>query len=217
MTHLFRLLLLCFLSNSLQAQIDLREYDYSKVDNLILAKDPESLELFADFINENFRTEHEKFRAIYIWVTENIDDNDSALDSNVSAVFNSGQATASGAAALIKVLCDSCRLKCKVVTGIWKYNIEFDYGIKRNHAWNSVVLSGNEYPADAYMGSQGFAEEYFLTPPATFLLDHFPENSRDQFVSEPIKEEQFLNSPLFLLKAINYEVISFSPSKGTIK
>ncbi|HLG02008.1 MAG TPA: transglutaminase domain-containing protein, partial [Bacteroidia bacterium] len=180
------------------------------------------------YINETFSTDHEKFRAVFRWVTDNISYNYSARNANAQEVFKSKTAVCNGYSELIKLLCDSCNIKCRMVTGFVK--LDLNYLVYKNdsaHAWNIVGLGGREYLVDATWAAgqynhstnkfiKEFDELYFLTPPETFILNHFPDYLVDQLLKNPITEETFRNSPLFCYKAFNYEVTSFLPVSSTI-
>jgi hypothetical protein len=68
MMRVLLFLFICIFPNLLKAEIDLCEFNYSKVDWMMEEQEPETPVELTDFINKNFKTEHEKFRAIYMWV-----------------------------------------------------------------------------------------------------------------------------------------------------
>ena len=75
-----------------------------------------------------------------------------------------------------------------------------------DHEWNVVTLGGEVYHLDATWSAgtcQGLKftrewnEHYFLTPAELFVLDHFPEDPGDQFISPAFTLEDFVSLPNF--------------------
>ncbi len=201
-------LLIYISSYSLNAKTDPRNFDYSRVDSICKEEDFETIAEFASFVNANFKTQHEKFRAVFIWVSTNISYEDSAsLDPET--IFTSGETMPTGAAYLIKLLCNQCGITCRVVKGIAKSGFNKELA---SITWNIVTLEEMEYPTDVEYAKNNH-EEYFLPLPGILILDHYPENFSDQLLSSPIEKQTFLNAPCFSEKAINYEITLYSPSK----
>lgn len=98
---------------------------------------------------------------------------------------------------------------------------------KTDHEWNIVVLDGDVYHLDATWSAgscngleftREWNEHYFLTPAEMFVLDHFPQDIQDQYISPPISLVEFINLPeirsnFFRAKMVP---ISSSASKGVI-
>jgi len=216
----------------LNAAVDPIGFDYTELDALIKSQKPETFqtpESLTDFINKKYSTEHEKFRAIFVWVTTNIEWGNSASKYTAREVFNSRKAVENGYAELVTLLCDQCNLKSRKVVGVAKDDLEyFQTQILFEDVWNIVSINGKfyltdlNYSADNYDKTkdtlpQDFDDTYFLLNPATFILTHFPSNPADQLLPSPISEDDFIDGPVFFEKAINYEVTSYSPSVSTLK
>ena len=213
---------ICF-SNTI---VDPREFDYTEVDSLLLRQTSNAFEnpqKLAEFINENFTTDHERFRAIFIWVTNNIQYNCGLQTANANEVFKARKAVCNGYAELLTLLCTQCNITCRKIAGIAKNDESFleEPFESTNHAWNIVTLNGIQYLTDATWAASSnhnlINEEYFLPPPSSFILNHFPENQQDQLLTIPVSKNDFCSAPVFFSKSINYEVTSFSPPNGNIK
>jgi transglutaminase-like putative cysteine protease len=199
----------------------------------MLAQKPDAFqtpEQLSDFINKSFTTEHEKYRAVFRWVTHNIKYSYQLRSGNAQEVFKARKGICNGYSELMVLLCDLCKIKCRKITGIVK--LDEDYLENQidtpAHAWNIVTLNGNEYLTDATWAAGGYddekgtfseelSDEYFLPPPSSFILNHFPEKTADQLLKIPVSKKTFSSAPVFFSKAINYEVSEFSPANGIIK
>ena len=73
------------------------------------------------------------------------------------------------------------------------------------HAWNAVHLDGAWHLLDATWDAgyvegdrfvKRFSTDYYLTPPAVFGLDHFPDRSRWQLLRTPLSRGEFMRQPM---------------------
>lgn len=109
----------------------------------------------------------------------------------------------------VSVMCRSSTRACGLEVGkISGYTKSFSYrvgdsfkGKPANHAWNAVKLDGQwqlldvtwaaGYVNDGHQFVHRFNDQYFLTPPEEFILDHFPKDPQWQLLAEPVKLEQY--------------------------
>ncbi len=124
-----------------------------------------------------YKTETEKVRSIFRWVTENIsydiygyqnidsiytgfwqpdylkDDSIIKRDYNeriVNKVFKEKKAICDGYSRLFKSLCDEANIKCEIITGIIRWQSDpIGVATKREHAWNAVLINNDWKLIDA--------------------------------------------------------------------
>lgn len=156
---------------------------YNAIDSIIL-KYPNfgSTEKLAARIQKDFASEHDKARAIYSWITQNINyDWDAYLNppaiksfsykdeaeknkkiqvlnqKTFQKTFRSNKAVCEGFSLLYAHLAELAGLRCQVITGDAKIKVN-DIGrrnIVTNHAWNTVQIDGKWILIDATWG-QGY-------------------------------------------------------------
>jgi hypothetical protein len=144
----------------------------SKVESISVAKADELAKQLASL----GKTDREKVRAIFRWITEYIDYNvmpfgwskkkprpfytepdDSSvalpsLDERVAAkVLNTGVAFCDGYSRLFKTLCDHAGIKAEVIYGYARTNNNRRFAV--NHTWNSVFIDSSWYLLDVTWAS----------------------------------------------------------------
>ena len=144
----------------------------SKVESIPVSKADELAKQLASL----GKTDREKVRAIFRWITEHIDynvlpvgrgkkkpysfynepDDSSAalpsLDERVAAkVLNTGIAFCDGYSRLFKTLCDHAGIKAEVIYGYARTNNNRRFAV--NHTWNSVFIDSTWYLLDVTWAS----------------------------------------------------------------
>ncbi|MFL5764198.1 MAG: transglutaminase domain-containing protein [Bacteroidia bacterium] len=155
--------------------------DDAAVDNYVLHMEKHFLNvsILAKELTENYSTEHEKVRAIFRWITDNISYDCYAihhqhpykLEDEISysmkehyryvaeATIIKRKAVCEGYSTLFYELCKAAGIKCYVVHGMANGHpaiIRFFRRIKKfntNHAWNKVSIDGKWYFVDATWAS----------------------------------------------------------------
>jgi hypothetical protein len=206
---LFYTLLLAF-STSLSAQ------DFSAIDARARAvpfPEKQNITLLAAALTKDLKSEKEKARAVFAWVTEHISydvksfENREELDIEVllergqpQEVLRRKKAVCAGYANLFTALCQSAGLQALTVTGKTK---NFRGAVARtNHAWNLVRADGEWGFVDATWGAgdvdtdegkytRNFKPRFFFPSPEAMLKDHFPDDPLFQNLSKPIDFESF--------------------------
>jgi len=152
-----------------------------------------NVSLLADYLTQEAKTELEKVRAFYVWITSNIAYDFRSLEKNLypvqtpEVVIARRTALCQGFADLFHELCEEVDIRSAVIYGYSK-----GYGYKpgkeffvSDHAWNAVRVNNLWYLLDATWGAgsgitqksgleDGFNDKYFLTPPEKFVEDHLP-------------------------------------------
>jgi hypothetical protein len=213
---------------------DLKKSDYSLADKTALGfpkKKYKTVSEIAGPLTENLKTEHEKFRAIFRWITENIEYNKSAANAaDADKVVRKNKAVCQGFSNLLKEMCEAVNIPCDVVVGYTKTDVkDINRKLKKtDHAWNIVTLYGKKYLVDVTWATskynvvtrkfqKEFDEHYFLTPPEKFILDHLPEEKKDQLLEKPVSKKQFSSTPLLYTDYFHLNITSISPNKGQFR
>lgn len=160
------------------------------------------------YVTRLAKTDHEKARAIYRWITQNI-----AYDvksyragkvrpSDPEDVLRSGVAVCSGYAGLYQHLATLPGLEVVRIEGFAKglgYAPSLDVSAP-NHAWNAVKLDGRWHLVDATWGAgavvgsgfvRTFEDFWFLASPEQVIFSHFPNDPTWQLLDEPLSSTQF--------------------------
>lgn len=201
---------------------------YHRIDQHALAA-PEGAERsitdLAAYLVEPAQNEEEKARAIYRWITENVDYDVEGLveghgGASTDEAFRNREAVCEGYGNLFLDLCEAAGLDCVLIRGYGK-GLTYRAGSNftgTNHAWNAVRIDGLWGLVDATWGagySDGkrfypqFDGYYFLTPPDELVWTHLPEDPDWQLLEMPISKEEFENlvyvKPPFFKNGIGIE------------
>lgn len=161
-------------------------------------------------LTKDLKTDIEKARAIYIWITENIEYDYKSINKNKRNVFKcngkkcdlkyikyqnnlinktlrSKKAVCSGYSYLFKRMCDLANIQCSYVEGYIKNNPSHvgKMGIL-DHAWNSLKIDNKTYYLDITWASG------FCTKDSNGKLKKFIKNRNDFYWFTP-EEKFFIN------------------------
>ncbi|PKA82699.1 transglutaminase superfamily protein [Ulvibacter sp. MAR_2010_11] len=158
-------------------------------------------------------TDLEKAGAIFNWIAKNISydyelSNSAKLQKEfytseanvIKKTLERKKALCGGYAFLFKDLCKEVGISSEVIHG---YSKKYDISKsskKVNHSWNAVKIDGKWHLLDITMArSHGKTNTpdtfWFLTKPQSFILTHFPENTRWTLLANPISKEEFEKLP----------------------
>ncbi|HEY4789236.1 MAG TPA: transglutaminase domain-containing protein [Bacteroidales bacterium] len=126
---------------------------------------------------------------------------------------------------LFNSLCKSVHIRSGMIDGSIK-DISGQF-IPDNHAWNWVEIKGKTYLLDATWASgyvddskgkyfKEFNDGFFLTPPAMFVVNHFPNDSRWQLLNDKVTLDAFKEFPAVGQGFFKYKVKSFSPKVSRV-
>jgi uncharacterized protein (TIGR02594 family) len=79
------------------------------------------------------------------------------------------------------------------------------------HAWNVVKLGEQEQLYELTWG-----EQWYNVAPEIMIHSHFPKDSRDQLLQQPISKEQFLQMPYMVPSCRNAKAVSYMPMRGKL-
>lgn len=186
-------------------------HEFAKVDDIAL-KMPHSVTTtvqgFAGYIHTNFISQTDKSRAIFTWITNNIEYNMMGRQSIVAYkdkielaenVLQTRKGICMHYAELYNAVANMVGIKTYVVTGYTK-NKGTVTGL--SHAWCVSLIGSNWYFFDPTWGAgyvqdakfiKKFNPQYFKTSPQQLLTSHMPFDPLWQMVHYPITYQEFNN------------------------
>lgn len=166
-------------------------------------------------ITADFKTDSEKVRAIFYWITQNIaydcnefhtgiilPRNDDFEDALLTKTLRTRKGICCQYAQLFAYMCNLCNIKAEVITGytsdhlIWLHKL-MGSGAE-NHAWNAVCINNRWYLLDVTFAS-GYCNGrvthftrcldnmYYLTSPTVFIMDHHPVDIEWELFAKPLR------------------------------
>lgn len=164
------------------------------------------------------------------WLEEDTDSTTPLKPLNLRVaenVLNRKTAVCDGYSRLFKIMCDAIGVRSEVVTGFGKTNAgRFGPYFRSNHKWNAVFLDTAWFLLDATWASgyinyrdefeSQYNEHYFLTPPAEFILDHYPEDLKWTLLPTPPVAREYDETPFKTASFSRNYFTSFNPERGVI-
>lgn len=193
-------------------------------------------ELVSDLLQEA-HSDLEKVRAIWIWICHHIEyDVEAAQEKDRQAfkptdILRTQKTNCDGYAGLFERMCRIAGVQCVTVPGYSKgfgYQTGQSFSGEFDHAWNAVYLEGRWHLLDSTWGSGLvdtttskftflYNEFYFLTHPALFIEDHFPDNKNWQLLKPPQSLRQFENNMYHKSEFYNKGMLSAHPETPMIR
>ena len=215
--------------------------DFKKIDEYAKSIDYNENKSLAKELTKNSTTELEKVRAIFIWITDNIEYDfelyqspelqDELYTSEANVIehtLKNKKAICSGYSYLFKSLCDEIGIESVYISGFSKQFLDgFEKKPIPDHAWNAVKINNKWYLLDATWASgngfgnhfeKGFDEYWFLTNPKEFIYNHYPVEQKWTLLSKDFTIEKFYDLPTltshwFFTKGIKV----INPKNGILK
>jgi transglutaminase/protease-like cytokinesis protein 3 len=163
-----------------------------------------SLDAVATYLRKATRTDLEKARSIYVWLTANISYDAKAFNSEIygdqsaEGVLKSRKAVCAGFAELYTALGERMDLEIRTIIGYAKgYGYtEGEHFKVSDHAWNAIFIDGKWKLFDATWGegygstgtygelvcTKSFNEDWFNVAPEQFVFTHFAEIPTENFL-----------------------------------
>ncbi len=183
--------------------------EYAETDRKALLL-PDSLTATTDniaaFITNNFNTDKEKVRAIFIWIATNIQydvDNMFAInfyekkEDKITKPLKTRKGICENYAALFTDICLKAGIKSYMVEGYTKQNGFTDY---IPHAWCAAMVDSAWFLFDptwgsGYINSGKFVKkinnDYFKARPSYLIKSHIPFDYLWQFLNYPVTNQEF--------------------------
>ncbi len=175
--------------------------DYSFIDSKALQipnAATYSTAAIADYMQANFKTDKEKIRAIYRWVTANIRYSKDSMfyrfwgedpERKLSSILKTRKGVCEDYATLFSNLVLKCSIPSFVVSGFTKIA-----GVNNSagHSW-CAVYADKEWLLCDPTWDEGFSNEahYFLVQPSQFIETHFPFDPLWQLQEHPVRHKEF--------------------------
>ncbi|RUS29323.1 hypothetical protein BC938DRAFT_480788 [Jimgerdemannia flammicorona] len=217
--------------------LELDESSFAEIDAYARACPPQetaTIHSLSRYLTSPFVDPVDKFRAIYVWLTDNIVYNVPAfldkrpISSKPEDVLRTRSSVCAGYASLFHALSQSAGLTSWVVSGYAKIEpgvtkVEHDpYGKPTNHAWNVVLVNHQYLVVDSTWGTgpadfvtrttkKEFNPYYFLLPPNKIIYTHLAGTLKEQYLDPPLTEDEFLGLPLVRPLYFDYDVSILYP------
>ncbi|WJJ96514.1 transglutaminase domain-containing protein [Algibacter luteus] len=203
------LILLLFIGFTSNAQSEFIEIDKQVANIGFTSKDK-----LAEKITSEYKTDLEKVRALFVWITDNISYDFELYESDslkkefytseenvIDKTLERKKAICSGYSLLFKKLCDDLEIECKVVNGYSKQWL--DSFVSKNvsdHAWNAVFIGDNWFLIDVTWASKNEDNTerddfWFMTNPEYFVYSHYPENEKWTLLENGLTKKEFDQLP----------------------
>jgi hypothetical protein len=211
---------------------------YAAIDRYALAAPAsvtKSVKELSAYLTKPFRTDEEKARAIFRWITDNISyDVEGFFSGRESAstssdVLQSRSSVCSGYSTLFEELGNAAGLQVATIDGYAKgfgYQPGDRIPDESNHTWNAVKINGEWKLIDCTWGAGKVEDDhayrkeyepyYFFTKPEEFVYRHFPKEKLWQLLPRPISRQEFLNLPLAGPIFFQYGFIMDSPQRAVL-
>lgn len=213
--------------------------NYEHVDRYVLSlekSDADDLLRLTHKLVSPFKEPKEKVRAIYRWITENIEYDIQAYMRRdhraiqVEEILRTRRSMCGGYSALFKQIAETAGLEAEIITGYSKgygYEIGSLFVERNRHAWNAVKISDQWYLLDATWGAgyiddrnrfvRHFNEFYFLPAPEELIQSHYPNDPRWQLLETKktkaeFEESVYVKAPFFYygLKTLDHHQYQIS-------
>jgi hypothetical protein len=229
-----------FTSLSLNAQP--KANPYKAVDEFVKtlgALESKNVAIIADTLTRRLADKEQKARAIFYWIANNIALDIKSLKINDERkslpedVVKQRKATPLGFAKLFQEMSSLANIRCLVVDGYVKNNIDDlnNPADEINHSWNVVQLGLSPeqwFFVDVARASgmtdkkmslftKDFTSDYFFADRNLFNLDHYPDNDAWQLGTGPKSKKEFYSLPVIYNAAYIYELKKPTPAIGFIK
>jgi hypothetical protein len=190
-------------------------YSYEEIDRHALsapASSEVSVQSLAAYLIEPAKNDREKARAIFRWITDNIDYNVEVFfkggtgPTNSEDVLKSRKSVCYGYSDIFLSLAREAGMQAVRISGYGKgygYQPGENFMGPANHAWNGVMINGSWYLIDSTWGAgyvgrdrkyvRRFDDHFFMTPPSQFIYDHFPDDTRWQLLDRPVSKPEYEN------------------------
>ncbi|XP_056419509.1 kyphoscoliosis peptidase-like [Hyla sarda] len=194
--------------------LDIDTSVFEKLDPHAIKVTGTTLEQLVRELTCDTNTDLEKTRVIWMWICHHIEydtaglKNKGLVSSDPEDVFRNKKGVCTGYSSLFEHMCRLAGVLCQSVSGYSK-GASFKPGQSvsgdSDHTWNMVFLEGRWHLLDSTWGAGQvdeniskfifqYNEFYFLTHPALFIGDHYPEKADFQLLEPRVSQKQFEQS-----------------------
>ncbi len=193
-----------------------------------------AISLAPGYVCRPYRSDVQRLRAIFIWVSEKIaweEDFEGEIDSR--RVIQMRRGCSEEVAVLVSEMCTAVGIHAEIVRGYLKPPgdiVENEPNPRPNHWWNTVIVDGCWRMMDCSLaaptnpkrgsyscaGSQMAENGFFLARPMEICYTHIPSNFEQQHICPPLAPEVLLALPCacppyfkYNLQVVDYDTSLF--------
>ena len=181
--------------------IDLKEVASFLVKGQVGEK--EQLEILASFIRRSIEYDEEGAKTDHFTHDQS--------DAEAILAGTNRVAVCAGYAACFVRLLNYAGMEARSVYGNARLGASHIGYLGEPHAWNVVRLGEQEELYDLTWG-----EPWFDVAPEIMIHSHFPLDSKDQLLQQPISKEQFLQMPYMVPSCRNAKAVNYMPMRGNL-
>lgn len=167
-------------------------------------------EKLVNYLVKPCKTEWQKTRTIFIWITDNIAYDDYTHHHGTVTlekcqalnVYRSKKGVCEGYANLFQMLCGFAEIYCMKVNGYGKGvgHYKNEVYTKTNHSWNICEINDEIHLFDITWATghntyghfiKSYNEFWWDTPPELFITTHYSENMEWNNLAYPVTKSQF--------------------------
>ena len=176
-------------------------------------------------------TDAEAAYMVYKWIGQNIEydcspDSEELSEPGVTA-YNNGKGSSSGISDLFSIMNNYLRIENNIISGVLKVLGEDNTDVIKikDFHWNYLLIDDKYYLIDASNGAGMCLDNifikyqrdfYFGTKPDIFIRTHFPDESKWQFLSKNITQEQFISMVMLTDNFYMFGFKTISPNSQII-
>ena len=177
-----------------------------KVDNSV------SIENLVIELTKPFTSEIDKVRAIYYWLSDNIEydyqgmrnkywKNYPSIDKLIKDTYKFRKGVCSCYSHLFHYMLNLSNIESNVISGYVRTDLETFFANELDHAWNSVKIENEWYLFDVTWSRDTTNKKvdnfWFMTDPEIFILSHFPEDTSWRLTKKTYTLSEFRKFPVY--------------------
>lgn len=156
------------------------------------------VEKLSNALTENITEDYDKACLIFEWIRYNIRydseayrKNKKRINATTTDVLRRREAVCLGYSQLFADMCKYAGLEAVVIDGHSKQGSYPPKMEEADHAWNAVRINGEWKLLDVTWAADLRGNQYFCTPPETFIQQHLPADPMWQLLDNPVTTDQF--------------------------
>jgi hypothetical protein len=153
----------------------------------------------AAYILNNFSTGRERARAVYTWITQNIQYSTDSMyyfrswgtdpEIKMASILRRRKGVCENYAELFAGILNKCGVPAVVITGYTKTGAAVNW---TGHGWVAVKVAEEWLLCDPTWDAGKYnSYRYFLVPPAEFIFTHMPFDPMWQLLEQPVSHAAF--------------------------
>jgi hypothetical protein len=219
------------------------QYEEAQVDSIVLHKiyNGTSIKALSNEIGEDFQDQNNLIRAIYIFLASEMkydldfgnesfrirsaaktkEEQNKITDSELERALQLRKGVCWEYAHLFKKLCYYQGIDSEVIPGMRRVKNELPLKPEYNHVYNVVELYGEKKfidctfpPPNVY--DKSVYDRYYLIEPEEFIYLCYPEDTRKQFLDNPLTYFQFRNLPFATDDKLALKIKNVYPRVGKL-